>query len=191
MDARIPVRREAGLGQWQSRLIRAAFALMAIMTGYIGFGIARQPARIDGVVIYNRQSRGHDDSFHLVAGDLPPVGGLHHGNPQQCGIYEAPIQPQRAVHSLEHGAVWITYNPDLPEADIRRLQDLARDQTYLMLSPFPEQLSPVVLSAWGVQLQVPSVADDRIQQFISRYLVGPTTPELGAPCAAALHVPIP
>ncbi len=89
---------------------------------------------------------------------------------------------------MEHGAVWITYQPDLPEADIVYLQDKVRGQEYLLLSPFPGQQSPVVLTAWGVQMETPSVRDKRIEQFIARYLLGPTTPERGAPCSSGLEV---
>jgi len=191
MDARIPVQREMGLNRWQVRLIWAALALMAVMVGFIGIDIAKRPAKIDGVVIYNRQSRGHDESLQLILVDLPPAGGPHHEIPQECGIYETPVEPERAIHSLEHGAVWVTYQPDLPAADIGQLQDIVRGQSYLLLSPFPGQRSPVVMTAWGVQLELSSVADDRIKQFISRYLLGPTTPELGAPCSAGLHDPLP
>jgi hypothetical protein len=161
------------------------------MASLIGVGIAKQPARIDGVIVFSRQSRGHDDYFHLTTGALPPVGGLHHGKPLDCGIYHTPVEPERAIHSVEYGAVWITYQPELPEADVVYLQDKVRGQEYLLLSPFPGQQSPVVLTAWGVQLQTLSVRDKRIEQFIARYLLGPMTPERGAPCSGGPGVSFP
>ena len=45
---------------------------------------------------------------------LPPNGGNHNSVPQQCAVYTSPIAPEHAVHSLEHGAVWITYNASVP-----------------------------------------------------------------------------
>ena len=53
--------------------------------------------------------------------ETPPVGGLHHPAWQNCGIYTAPIHNEHGVHALEHGAVWITYRPDFPADEIRRL----------------------------------------------------------------------
>jgi hypothetical protein len=89
---------------------------------------------------------------------------------------------EQAVHSLEHGAVWITYQPDLAADEVANLEALASDQDYLLLSPFPGQRSPIVLTAWGVQLEVENSADERIGAFISRYRLGPTIPERGAAC---------
>ena len=67
--------------------------------------------------------------------ESPPVGGPHSGTWQNCGIYEAPINNENGVHSLEHGAVWITYDPSLPQEDIDTLNAL--DDNYMLVSPYP------------------------------------------------------
>jgi hypothetical protein len=91
---------------------------------------------------------------------------------------------------LEHGAVWITYQPGLPEEDVTQLQDLVRGQSHLLLSPYPGLKSPVVLTAWGLQLELTSVQDSRIEEFIDRYQQGPQTPERGASCSDGVGQPI-
>ncbi len=53
------------------------------------------------------------------------------------------ISNENAVHSLEHGAVWITYRPDLPGGQVETLRDLAQGQTYILVSPYPDLPSPV------------------------------------------------
>ena len=68
----------------------------------------------------------------------PPVGGPHDPSWQKCAVYDAPVRPENAVHSLEHGAVWITYQPDLPESDREILAKLAEGQPYLLISPYPD-----------------------------------------------------
>jgi hypothetical protein len=114
--------------------------------------------------------------------ETPPVGGLHHPAWQNCGTYTAPIHNEHGVHSLEHGAIWITYRPDLPVDQIRRLNELASDD-FMLLSPYPGLPAPVVVSAWNHQIRLERADDSRLPQFISRYKNNPsTTPEFGAPC---------
>ena len=150
-----------------------------------------QPASIEGLTIFSRQARGHDDTLVLQPGDLPPVGGMHHDQWQNCGFYLEPIEAEKAIHSMEHGAVWITYRPDIDRDELTLLQSIVRDQEYLLLSPYPGQRSPVVLSAWSVQLQLDSANDNRLPAFINRYRLGPTTPERGAACSVSYGEPEP
>ena len=65
-----------------------------------------------------------------------------------------------------------------------------RDEEYLLLSPYLDLASPVVLTAWEVQLQLDSVDDTRLTEFINRYQQGPTTPEKGATCSDGVGTPI-
>ena len=123
---------------------------------------------------------------HLTYRETPPLGGAHNVAWQNCGIYTVPIHQEHAVHSLEHGAVWITYRPDLPAADVQRLQTLASDD-YMLLSPYPGLTAPVVASAWNNQMQMTGVDDPRLAQFIRRFKNNPsTTPEFGASCLGGI-----
>lgn len=114
---------------------------------------------------------------------IPPVGGPHNNAWQNCGFYSEPIYNWHGVHSLEHGAVWITYDPDLPQADIDQLEEMA-SQSYLLISPYPGLEDPVVASVWGKQIQLDGVDDDRLAPFIREYRMNPeNTPEPGALCS--------
>ena len=118
----------------------------------------------------------------LTYRESPPMGGAHNVAWQNCGIYTNPIHNEHAVHSLEHGAVWITYRPDLPAADVQRLHALASDD-YMLLSPYPGLPSPVIATAWNHQMQMTGADDPRLPQFIRRFKNNPgTTPEFGASC---------
>lgn len=114
----------------------------------------------------------------------PPVGGPHNPLWLNCGSYDEPIPSENAVHSLEHGAVWITYDPAL---DAEQVADLkARTpSTYAILSPFPGLPSRVVISAWGRQLRLDSADDPRLGAFIKEFRLGTTAPEAGASCSGA------
>jgi hypothetical protein len=119
----------------------------------------------------------------------PPVGGDHDPTWLNCGIYTAPVRNENAVHDLEHGAVWITYQPALDQADVAKLTKFATGQTYLDLSPYPGLPSPVVVSAWGKQLKLTSARDPRLEAFVKKYKQGSQTPELGAPCTGGTGTP--
>ena len=100
-----------------------------------------------------------------------------------CGVYTAPVKTEEAVHSLEHGAVWVTYRPDLPADQVSILTGVVSKYPYGLLSPFPGIDSPVVASAWGLQLKLASASDPRLQEFVAKYQNGPQTPEPGASCS--------
>jgi Protein of unknown function (DUF3105) len=119
----------------------------------------------------------------------PPVGGDHDPTWLNCGTYTAPVRNENAVHDLEHGAVWITYQPDLDQADVSKLTKFATGQTYLDLSPYPGLPAPVVASAWGKQLKLTSASDPRLAAFVKKYKQGPQTPEPGAPCTGGTGTP--
>ncbi len=172
-----------------------------IILGMILLGVAglafilylnvRPEPQIDGVVQFPRPARGHDDTLVFDGAELPPAGGQHYNIWQNCGIYQEPIQAGNALHSMEHGAVWITYQPDLPADEVATLEEIGRSQTFLLVSPYPGQRSPVALTAWGIQLEVDSANDGRIERFIERYRLGSQTPELGGACTQGVGVPLP
>jgi hypothetical protein len=122
---------------------------------------------------------------------LPPVGGDHHHDWQNCGVYREPVENEYAVHSLEHGAVWITYDPDLPADQVEQLEVFGAEP-YMLLSPWGDGdlPAPIVASAWGLQLQVDDVADVRLTDFMQYYRQAPTAPEPSAPCTGGVGEPV-
>lgn len=119
----------------------------------------------------------------------PPAGGPHNPTWLNCGIYEEEVPNEYAVHSLEHGAVWVTYDPEqVSGADLDALRS-AMPRSYMILSPFPGLDAPVVASAWGVQVALDSVDDPRLSEFIIKYRQSPDAPEPGALCSQALDGP--
>jgi len=147
-----------------------------------------RPSTLEGIVTFS-VVQGHAQG-PLTYEQTPPVGGVHNPAWQNCGIYDQPVPNENAVHSLEHGAVWITYQPDLPAEAIAQLRDLVSGWNYTLLSPYPDLPAPVVASAWGVQLKADSAADPRLTEFITRYHQGPQTPEPGAPCTGGVGTPV-
>ena len=121
----------------------------------------------------------------------PPVGGDHAPVWQNCGFYNDPVPSESAVHSLEHGAVWITYRPGLDRASVEALAATAGLRSYVLVSPWDggDLPAPVVLSAWGAQLPLEDLDGPALDDFLSTYLEAATSPEPGAPCTRGEGVP--
>ena len=143
---------------------------------------------IEGLMRFDDLTANH------VAGTVdytqtPPVGGDHNAVWLNCGVYSEPVPNENAVHDLEHGAVWVTYNPDeVTGDDLSALRDALPD-TYITLSPWPDLESPVVASAWGAQIDLDGADDARLQQFIDMFWQSPDAPEPGAPCTGGVDGP--
>lgn len=117
----------------------------------------------------------------------PPFGGPHDQAWATCTgiVYPEAVRTENMVHSLEHGAVWIAYNPDeLSDAGRASLAEKVDGQPYTMMSPYPGIDSPISLQAWGARLKLDDADDPRIDQFIAEYRMSEDAPEPGASCAA-------
>jgi hypothetical protein len=125
---------------------------------------------------------------------VPPAGGAHNPTELNCGIYTQPVPNENAVHSLEHGAVWITYQPNLGADQIVALQQLATShyvgtERYVILSPYAGLPSPIVATAWGAQLKVDAASDSRLADFIHYFAGGAQGGEQGAACTGGVGSP--
>ncbi|MGW2550384.1 DUF3105 domain-containing protein [Streptomyces sp. NPDC001635] len=118
----------------------------------------------------------------------PPVGGDHNPVWQNCNgdVYTKPVNNMNAVHSLEHGAVWVTYNSKAPKADIDALTAKVRKTPYTLMSPVEDQKDPIMLSAWAHQRTVKSASDPAVDAFFAQFVQGSQTPEPGAACTGGL-----
>jgi len=158
------------------------FAVIIINQGGVSSGA------VDGVRSFANLDRGHTTSAVTYA-QTPPVGGKHNPAWQNCGVYAEPIPNENGVHSLEHGVIWITYQPDLPADQLAQLETLTRQSAYRLLSPYPGLPSKIVASAWGYQLQLEQADDPRLEKFIRAYEQNPQGPEPGAPCTGGVGNP--
>ena len=185
-----------GIWGWSKRSPSHRFAVGLITAGGIAFAVSlwvSQPpsggeAGPVGVQSFGVTERTHID-VPVAYEQLPPVGGNHAPIWQNCGFYDAPIANENGAHSLEHGAVWLTYRPDLPAEQVDALRRLTKGQTHVLVSPYPNLLAPVVASAWDRQLLLDSADDARIEQFVRAFQRGSQAPEAGAPCTGGIGQP--
>lgn len=163
-------------------------SVWAVQTGANDSAASGTSQQIPGLQTFDGLSRNHVEST-VDYPQIPPVGGDHAGVWQNCGEYAQPISNENVVHSLEHGAVWITYQPDLAANQIALLTAAAENQPYVLVSPYPGLPAPAVVSAWGEQVSLDGADDPRLTQFIQAFANGPQTPEPGAPCDGGIGEP--
>ncbi|SMQ15839.1 Protein of unknown function [Streptomyces sp. Ag82_O1-12] len=142
----------------------------------------------DGVKTWEgKLSRNHVAKAVKYASE-PPVGGDHNQVWMNCNgdVYTEKLNNTNAVHSLEHGAVWVTYNADAKKADIDALAAKVKKTPYTLMSPMDDQKDPIMLSAWGHQRTVTGASDPNVDKFFEKFVQGEQTPEPGAACTNGL-----
>jgi hypothetical protein len=171
----------SGSRNWGPIIVIGLVAVVAL--GIIGFGVFSvvrgsrnwedKVADIKGVVDYRAQKNPQIDSQEHKDGTLtyvtsPPVGGAHNATPQNCSgdVYDAPIANEHAVHSLEHGAVWVTYKQGLAADQVAALAKKVQGKDYMLMSPYAGLDKNVSVQVWGYQLKTDDVNDPRIDEFI-------------------------
>jgi Protein of unknown function (DUF3105) len=179
-------------------LIAATVAMVVFAGAVIGYAVhqvqakngtkpdalAADAAKIETISLVNFPSRNHVTT-PVNYPQSPPMGGDHDAEWADCTgtVYASPIRNENAVHGLEHGAVWVTYQPGISAAELDSLKRRVNGINYMMLSPYPGLKTKVSLQSWGHQLFVDSTDDPRIDRFITDLRVNSATaPEFGASC---------
>ena len=183
---------------WGPIALFTAVAVVAVgIIGFAGYQVYQngltwqeKADRINGIIDYHKTDPTSLEYQQHTWGPIkykynPPVGGTHNPNWQRClgDVYTAPIASEHAVHSEEHGAVWITYNPSLPADQVETLAKKVRGNDYMLMSPFPNLDAPISVQTWGYQLKVQNANDGRIDDFI-KTLKQKAAFEQGATCSS-------
>jgi hypothetical protein len=180
--------------------IAVAGVVVLIAVGIIGYGVFAsmkgtqswqdRAAGIEGIVDYTAQNNPAINARDHKEGPLtyvtnPPVGGAHNATWQNCmgDVYPEPIANEHAVHSLEHGAVWVTYKQGLTADQVTKLQEKVQGRDYMFMSPIANLDKNISLQAWGYQLKVDNADDKRIDEFIKALRLN-ATQEPNAACSS-------
>lgn len=169
-------------------------------------GIGAAAAAVLGLIVIMATSiagedRNPPENVETVAVDAPahvegevdydglPAGGEHSAIWLNCGVYDQPVPEENAVHSLEHGAIWITYPTGADEALVDGLRDYAR-RGKVIVSPVDGQESPVMVTGWARRITADRADDPNINRFITEFISGTNAPEPGARCSGGVGDPL-
>jgi hypothetical protein len=146
--------------------------------GLGGWGVAKlvkskTPQGPDYSTFYPAQNREHIEvgAEHSAYNSNPPSGGWHYGLTAKKRFYDEPVDDGYIIHNLEHGDIWITYHPRVPQSVKDELKKFAFSK--VLISPRPANETDIALVAWervdAFNLETELFPEERINDFIKRY----------------------
>lgn len=176
-----------GASPWPRRLgIGAGASFVLLLVATVALNSPPERGIPEGTEKVDVPTAVHvEGDIHVDEEDVPP-GGPHSAVWQNCGFYTREVRSENAVHSLEHGAIWITYREDLAAEEIDRLRRFARPPDKILISPIAGQDSPVVATAWAYRLEVGDATDPRLAQFVNEFEGRGDAPEPGGRCSGGI-----
>jgi hypothetical protein len=159
-------------------------------TGSGGTNAAGLPEQGDDALLQAVQSFPSEGNDHVSAGTeiqydtSPPTSGPHYTSTVSAGFYDEPRPAGALVHTLEHGAVIVYYDPAALDQESRAdLEALASEYTgtwqsvVVVPNPAENPESPYVLTAWRQMLRMDGYDGDVVRAFMAEYLGrGPENP---------------
>jgi len=152
---------------------------------YIEISTEEMLEEVEYLVITSREHTDENVDYPTT----PPAGGDHLGIWHTCGIYKVELLDEAAVHALEHGAVWVTYKPEIEKEEIIKLTTMLSGKPKILLSPHSEQVSPIVATSWGRRLEIETTNDPRLNKFVDFFMDGKAAPEAGITCDRGIGRP--
>ncbi len=151
---------------------------------FLGIGLATVLLLVGGIFIVNKQderlkvplmgeevaiiSRNHlPDGTKIDYNSNPPAAGDHYAQPQDAGIYAKAPADGHLVHSLEHGAVILWYQSNLPANEVEKLKSLFNTipiEKKIMTTRDSLDV-PFALSSWGRVLKLQAIDEKQIRAF--------------------------
>lgn len=155
-------------------------------TVWVGLALAAIGALIFSGIAYSRwksgnlpgiavpdQGREHvTTTNHPPYNSNPPVSGWHYPQPAEWGVYHEELADEIIIHNLEHGGVWISYKPDIPEEVRLKLESFFEKYgRKIIVTPRPQNDTEIALAAWGRldKFGLAEYSEERVDKFIRAF----------------------
>ena len=130
------------------------FFVLVVVFG-AGYGlvkwIAYRQAHLPGEV-FPEVSRDHiplNDPKPRGYNSNPPTSGPHFSSPAKWGIYDYEVRDEIFIHNMEHGGVWISYKPGVPQGVVEDLKKIVGDiNTKIVLGVRSKNDTDIAVVAW-------------------------------------------
>ena len=160
------------------------FLVILIAGGGIYWLVKRSQEKIAERKVYavqiTDQGSNHIDvgASHPAYNSNPPTSGWHYEKWADKGVYKNQLPDDQLIHNLEHGYIWISYNPDANPEIIKQLEDFYGLGNKIIVEPRKENDKLIALAAWNWLdtfdlVSGDSLSDDelkRIGDFIDQYI---------------------
>lgn len=165
--------------QKQKRKQFAKWLIIILLVGILAAGLfflltREQTKRTDFSISVPTQGASHVSTGTTVNYQSnPPTSGNHWGTPLKDGLYDKEKPDEAIVHSMEHGRVWVSFKPSIPEETKQELIELLKNQPAVILTPRSQNDTDIALAAWGRldAFNLEGALDkQRILDFIQNYL---------------------
>jgi len=156
----------------RNRILKWTAELLAV--GIVGYGLfllisrTTTPRPGESIAI---QGRDHISvgSSHPEYNSNPPTSGPHYAQPTDWGVYQNELKDENVIHSMEHGGIWISYQPDIDDDTKEKIEVLGKKHSgSVVVSPRSANDSPIALASWGRLEKLSSFNEARILEFIKR-----------------------
>jgi len=116
--------------------------------------------------IEGREHVSHSESIEYKTN--PPTSGAHYADPIDWGVYGYEVRDEQAVHSLEHGGIWISYK-DADEGIVDKLERIGRKYpNRTIVSPRSRNDSFIAIASWGRLLKLDVFDEEQIVEYIKK-----------------------
>ena len=125
-------------------------ALIGVIASFFIFGSKGQTSQPDLSKAIPDEGRTHIlEGTSVEYNSNPPTSGSHWGETLADGIYDTEKPNEAIVHSLEHGRIWISFKPSIPDQTKKALEDLVKKYNGTVLTPRSANDTDIALAAWN------------------------------------------
>lgn len=166
-------RRAAALAR-RRRLVRLTtyLGIAALFVWFVFFRTQR-PDEIAGheLIHASETGIGEHTTGTVSYETTPPVSGAHAPSWAPCGVHDRRIANELMVHTLEHGAVGVLYDPaQVDEQTVRAIEDIVGDfDSHTFSAPYEGMPSAIAVVSWGELMRLDELDERAVRQYIETF----------------------
>lgn len=149
------------------------YLLLAVLSiGFFATAIVLKQPEPERPGTAQKDLKGNHVDKKEYGGDEPPTSG-DHASPVAWGVYKKELADVNTLHNLEHGGIYVTYSPDIPEEDIQKLEKLFStpssrkefNPAKAVVAPRGSNVDNIVLSSWNRSQTFTSYDEEKMYEY--------------------------